>query len=115
MIEMMRRAESETSATDQLDTAFKSGVWLNLSYYVKNGRVFLNETSCDFPFADFPVVLDLLKQALEKKLGSVPPAPLPVADHVVEQMKEIEERVVENETIDESQSDFETERNQNDH
>lgn len=82
MLELIRRTQLESVATDQLDNAFKEGCWFAVIFSVKDGILSINETTCDFPTGDLDKSLMLMRQAIDKKLGVIPSDPLPLAPHL---------------------------------
>ncbi len=92
MVEILKRTELEMSARLQLEQAQSHGKWLAMVVSIKDGELILSETTCDFPFCDFDKSMQMLRNALNRKLSLIPPEPLPYASHVRPELTDEEQK-----------------------
>lgn len=81
------------AAAKQVQAATDSDQWLIASFRFKEGKVYLDDTTFEFPNAALQEALILLQQSLSMRLHSAPPQPLPVAGHVTQESEGVTNEV----------------------
>lgn len=76
------REKAEAAALEQMAKATQAEKWLTVCCYIKDGRIHLLETTCNYPQIDYEQTLKLFEKVLQEKAegAMAPPAPLPPAD-----------------------------------
>lgn len=80
---------NEAQAQLHRATSFGADQWMACVFYLRGGRLIVEETTCDFPIVDHQNVLSELKKLLNEKSGARPAGPLPLAQHIRAAMADV--------------------------
>lgn len=80
----------------EFDKAFQADVpWMAVVFSVKHGKVYCHRTQFNFPHADLPIAMDLLKKMVAPFDRQPDTSPLPLAPHLTNGANRDEVRSIE--------------------
>ena len=85
MAKVLTSDDCTLAAQEQFSRAVQSRKWMAAVFYVENGKLCVEKTTCDFPVSEFTPSVLQLKRLLDKELGLVEveeSGPLPVARYL---------------------------------